>query len=566
MSFLAHEAAHLDEPRRSSRRAGGPAGRCSPASRSAAPATSRPSRSPRSSARTCSGTPALAGAPSAAVVFGAAVGAIALSSIMARRGRRARPDDGLPVRHPRRADRDGRGHPPILPAAHPRHVRHRLRQLVQQPVALCRGGPRGAEAARRRDRARRLGLDGRRHRRAVARADRGRSRGERRAADARRPVPGAGRCSSSAAAALTFLFLRPDPFALAHEIEHPRDDRRAARCRSGEILLGPAVLAAIAALIAGQATMVLIMTMTPLHLTDHDHGLGTVGLVISGHVAGMFALAPLSGWISQRFGNIRTIFLGTAVLVAASLLAGLAPPERDEILFVALFLLGWGWNLGLRRRAARCSPRASSSRRGRASRALADAVIWTTSALASLGSGAVVAAAGFSTLGFLGVALVLAPVWLLLNRRPRDRRGDRELAGGYASATSSRTSHAASVRAQSTTSVIETHSFAECASALVARPEDHRRRVAVVDEQAHVGAVRLAGHRRSRGPGRPRRRRRARPAAGGRRGPATTRTCHRSARPSPGARAGTDRASFASSMQRCRSRSASRHVWPSFTP
>ena len=48
---------------------------------------------------------------------------------------------------------------------------------------------------------------------------------------------------------------------------------------------------------------------------------------------------------------------------------------------------------------------------------VADAVIWTTSAAASLGSGAVVAAAGFSTLGFLGVALVLAPVWLLLNRR-----------------------------------------------------------------------------------------------------------------------------------------------------
>jgi hypothetical protein len=48
---------------------------------------------------------------------------------------------------------------------------------------------------------------------------------------------------------------------------------------------------------------------------------------------------------------------------------------------------------------------------------LADAVIWTTSAVASLGSGVVVAGAGFSILGFLGAALVLAPVWLLLNRR-----------------------------------------------------------------------------------------------------------------------------------------------------
>jgi MFS family permease len=162
--------------------------------------------------------------------------------------------------------------------------------------------------------------------------------------------------------------------------------------------------------------MVLIMTMTPLHLTDHDHTLGTVGLVISGHIAGMFALAPISGWIAQRIGNIRTIFLGTAVLVAASMLAALAPPERYEVLAVALFLLGWGWNLGFIAGSAMLSAGVELAARTRV-QGLADAVIWTTSALASLGSGVVVAWAGFSILGFLGAALVLAPVWLLLNRR-----------------------------------------------------------------------------------------------------------------------------------------------------
>jgi len=44
-------------------------------------------------------------------------------------------------------------------------------------------------------------------------------------------------------------------------------------------------------------------------------------------------------------------------------------------------------------------------------------VIWTTSAGASLGSSAVVAAAGYSTLGFIGVAIVLLPIWLLVTRR-----------------------------------------------------------------------------------------------------------------------------------------------------
>jgi MFS family permease len=221
----------------------------------------------------------------------------------------------------------------------------------------------------------------------------------------------------SLAAVVSFFFLRPDPFAIAHEstIHKPSEDSpRPVSVR--EVFSQPSVVAAMAALIAGQGTMVLIMTMTPLHLTAHNHGLGTVGIVISGHVAGMYALAPISGRITQRFGSLRTIFLGTAVLVAAGLLAALAPPESDTLLFVALFLLGWGWNLGFVAGSTLLTASVSLAQRTRV-QGIADAVIWTTSAAASLGSGAVVAAAGFSTLGFLGVALVLAPVWLLLNRR-----------------------------------------------------------------------------------------------------------------------------------------------------
>jgi MFS family permease len=225
------------------------------------------------------------------------------------------------------------------------------------------------------------------------------------------------------AALLTFTMLRPDPFAIAHEstIHEPTG---APPIPVRQILMRPAVLAAVAALIAGQATMVLIMTMTPLHLTGHGHGLGTVGAVLSGHVFGMFALAPVSGWITHRIGHLPTIFLGTGVLVVSSLMAALAPPDSDEILFVALFLLGWGWNLGFVAGSALLSTGVELAERARV-QGVADAVIWTTSALASLGSGAIVAAAGFSTLGFMGAALVLAPIWLLL-------QGRRAVAAGVA--------------------------------------------------------------------------------------------------------------------------------------
>jgi MFS family permease len=217
------------------------------------------------------------------------------------------------------------------------------------------------------------------------------------------------------AATLSFLLLRPDPFALAYEAHVARAaDYVATPVR--EILLRPSVVGAFVALIAGQVTMTLIMTITPIHLQDHHHGIETVGVVISAHVIGMFALAPISGRITRRYGPLRTILLGSTVLIAASLLAAVAPPESSTLLLIALFLLGWGWNLGFVAGSTLLSAGVDLSERARV-QGVADAVIWTTSAAASLGSGAVVAAAGYSTLGFIGVAIVLMPVWLLVTRR-----------------------------------------------------------------------------------------------------------------------------------------------------
>ena len=72
---------------------------------------------------------------------------------------------------------------------------------------------------------------------------------------------------------------------------------------------GRNVPVAIVALVTGQVVMVLIMTMTPLHMTDHGHDLGAVGLVISGHTFGMFGLSPLSGppdrSVRERAGHPR---------------------------------------------------------------------------------------------------------------------------------------------------------------------------------------------------------------------------------------------------------------------
>lgn len=217
------------------------------------------------------------------------------------------------------------------------------------------------------------------------------------------------------AAILSFTFLRPDPYELADAASISHDGLPSA-APLREILSRPAVVAAIVALITGQFVMVLIMTMTPLHMTEHGHGLGSVGLVLSAHTFGMFALSPLSGRLTDRYGCPRVIFVGTGVLAISALLSAIAPPDDERLLLGALFLLGWGWNLGFVAGSAMLSGGVSLTERTRV-QGLSDAFIWSTAAVASLGSGVLVAAAGYASLGILGTAAVVVPAWVLLRGR-----------------------------------------------------------------------------------------------------------------------------------------------------
>jgi MFS family permease len=216
------------------------------------------------------------------------------------------------------------------------------------------------------------------------------------------------------AAIVSFVMLRPDPYDLADHHERTDDDGPAEPLSA--ILRRPVVVVSIVALIVGQFVMVLIMTMTPLHMTEHGHDLPAVGLVLSAHTFGMYALAPISGRLTDRFGSARVIYSGLTILAISGVLAAVAPVDDDRLLLLALFLLGWGWNLGYVAGSALLSRGVSVVERTRI-QGLADALIWSTAALASLGSGVLVASAGYATLGVLGAILVVIPAWILTVRR-----------------------------------------------------------------------------------------------------------------------------------------------------
>ena len=178
----------------------------------------------------------------------------------------------------------------------------------------------------------------------------------------------------------------------------------------------PRARVAFAAMITGQITMVAIMTMTPLHIHQHGRGLGVVGVVLSAHVLGMFALSPLTGWMTDRFGSSRTIVLGLAVLVGAAVLTIAVPDVHGPVLPLSMFLLGYGWNLTHVGGSTLLTQGLTRVEQTRLQGAV-DSTVWAVSALATLGSGAVFAIGGLPLLGVAGGGLVIYPAVVLAARR-----------------------------------------------------------------------------------------------------------------------------------------------------
>ncbi len=151
------------------------------------------------------------------------------------------------------------------------------------------------------------------------------------------------------ASALLLLRLRPDPYLLARSIAaasgpvaHPQlRDGLAHLRRHRRALLG------IAAVSIGHLVMVMVMVMTPVHMAHVDVSLQLIGLVISVHVLGMFALSPVVGWAVDRFGRTQIIVLGAVILLASSVVSGIAPADGVLVLGAGLFLLGLGWSCTL---------------------------------------------------------------------------------------------------------------------------------------------------------------------------------------------------------------------------
>lgn len=202
---------------------------------------------------------------------------------------------------------------------------------------------------------------------------------------------------------------------------------------SGALFRNGVVRTAAAAIITAQVIMVAVMTSAPLSMHEDGADLGAIGMMLAAHTFGMFALAPLNGWLLDRVGSRPLMIGGLATLAGTS---GLVAMSLDGLpLTGTLFLLGYGWNLCLVAGSGLLVRRLPDSDVTRVQGAV-EAASWGTSALASTASTLVFVHGGYPVLA-TNMAAISVTVLVALGGSPArraatgaDRSGSRAAGRG----------------------------------------------------------------------------------------------------------------------------------------
>jgi MFS family permease len=237
----------------------------------------------------------------------------------------------------------------------------------------------------------------------------------------------------AAASLVVFVLLRPDPLRLARSLApdpgtvplgtEARASGASAK-RQGilaalrEVAASPPARLGMASVAMGHLVMIAVMAMTPIHIADagHPDELRIVGIVLSLHIAGMYALSPVTGWLTDRAGRRPVILGGIALLVSACAVAGTAGHDTVR-LSVGLFLLGLGWSATMVAGSTLLSESVGVANKP-AVQGLSDLVMGLAGASSGALSGLVMAWSSYSALAALA-AVAVVPVIALAIRPTR---------------------------------------------------------------------------------------------------------------------------------------------------
>ncbi|HBZ42790.1 MAG TPA: MFS transporter [Maritimibacter sp.] len=206
--------------------------------------------------------------------------------------------------------------------------------------------------------------------------------------------------------------------------EKPHADAPKGRTRL-ELLRDPVIAVAIICGMVSYALMNLVMTSTPLAVVGCGFETDMAGNIVTAHVLAMFIPSFFTGHLIARFGTRKVIALGLTILGLAGIVA-LQGVELENF-FIALILLGLGWNFGFIGATTMLSGAHAPEERGRV-QGMNDMIVFGCVTVASLASGGLMNCSGGSAVeGWSAVNLAMVPflalagaalIWLIM--RPQD--------------------------------------------------------------------------------------------------------------------------------------------------
>lgn len=212
--------------------------------------------------------------------------------------------------------------------------------------------------------------------------------------------------------------LKPDPLVLAQKIDSEKQNlvRRKFREAIPIVRQKPIAAFAVLSIALSHMVMVSVMSMTPAHLSITGHSLSDVGFTISLHVAGMYALSPIFGIISDKFGARKTIILGQLILLISLAVSGFGA-NNFSMVVLGLFLLGLGWSSATVAGSALLSESLDISEKP-VVQGLSDSLMNLSGAFGGAVSGTILIVFGFAGLN----AAALIPVILIVFATAYSRR------------------------------------------------------------------------------------------------------------------------------------------------
>ncbi|GGS28960.1 MFS transporter [Actinokineospora fastidiosa] len=216
------------------------------------------------------------------------------------------------------------------------------------------------------------------------------------------------------------LWLRPDPLllsrSLADSANHPI---KTSKLRPTLRILArtPEARRAVIAVAVVHAVMVSGMNMASLHLHHGGESLEVVGAAISVHLAGMFLLSPLFGWLVDRFGARGILGLGLALLMLACGILQTTHGNSVTGIMVGLVVLGLGWSAGFVAGSALLTGSVEESARPHA-QGVSDLLMQLAAAAAAFPAGAVLDAWGYPWLArLIAIPVLLVAIHLAVSAR-----------------------------------------------------------------------------------------------------------------------------------------------------